>query len=178
MMQVMDDRKILLLNSDYRALRFVNWQRALKLMHRGKVDIISEWNDAHIRSVSGTITLPSTIRLKRYVKYYHRARVKFSKNIVKKRDSYTCQYCGTSGKERKKQLTIDHVIPVSKGGKSTFENCVTACFTCNNKKNNKLLSETNMKLRKLPKKPNIVMCYGIEAPLKHHPQWKSFLSFL
>ncbi len=175
---MMDDRKILLLNSDYRALRFVNWQRALKLMHRGKVDIISEWNDTHIRSVSGNITLPSTIRLKRYVKYYHRARIKFSKNIVKKRDSYICQYCGKNGAGDKKQMTIDHVMPVSKGGKSTFENCVTACFNCNNKKNNKLLSETNMKLLNKPKKPSIVICYGIEAPLEHHPQWESFLSTL
>ena len=175
---MMDNRKILLLNSDYRALRFVNWQRALKLMHRGKVDIISEWNDTHIRSVSGNITLPSTIRLKRYVKYYHRARIKFSKNIVKKRDSYICQYCGKNGAVDKKQMTIDHVMPVSKGGKSTFENCVTACFSCNNKKNNKLLSETSMKLLNKPKKPSIVICYGIEAPLEHHPQWESFLCTL
>ena len=67
---MIDDRKILLLNSDYRVLSFVNWTRALKLMYRGKVDIVSEWDDTVIRSADESISLPSTLRLRKRVKFF------------------------------------------------------------------------------------------------------------
>tara|TARA_R100000008_G_C3585941_1_gene172278 strand:- start:2989 stop:3513 length:525 start_codon:yes stop_codon:yes gene_type:complete len=168
---MIDDRKILLLNSDYRALRFINWNRALKLMYRNKVETVSEWEGFHIRSTSGNISLPSTLRLKTHVKY-HKVRIKFSKNLIKKRDAFTCQYCG---EQERKKLTIDHIIPVSRGGQNSFENCVTACFKCNNKKNNRLLSEINMKLAKVPKKPTYLVCCGNDIPRKYHPDWKPFV---
>ena len=85
---MIDDRKILLLNSDYQALRFVNWQRALKLLFRNKVEVVSEWDGVEIRSTSGAVSLPSILRLKKYVKR-HKFRIKFSKGLIKKRDMYT-----------------------------------------------------------------------------------------
>tara|TARA_R100001594_G_scaffold146245_2_gene197427 strand:+ start:679 stop:1206 length:528 start_codon:yes stop_codon:yes gene_type:complete len=169
---MIDDRKILLLNSDYRALRFVNWGRALKLMYRGKVDIVSEWGDTVIRSVDGTISLPSTLRLKNRVHYF-RKKIHFSKAMVKRRDNYTCQYCGKT--PTKKNTTIDHVIPVSKGGETSYENCVTACYKCNNKKNNKLLSQIDMKLINKPTKPLYDLYYGLYPSKIMHPDWKIFI---
>ena len=86
------ENKVLLLNSDYRVLRFVRWSRALKLVFRDKVEILSEW-DKKISSYESTHNMPAIIRLKSRVKYYP-TQVKFTKLLVKKRDSYTCQYCG------------------------------------------------------------------------------------
>ena len=166
------ERKILLLNSDYRPLRFVTWQRGLKLMHREKVDIISQWEGVNVRSCTRAITLPSTLRLKAHVKYY-RGKVKFSKKIIKIRDNFRCQYCGKRGERSK--LTIDHIIPVSRGGQSTFENCVCACYSCNNKKNNHLLSETSMTLLMPPRTPSYDIYYGLFPSSIHHPDWRIFL---
>ena len=164
--------KILLLNSDYRVLRFVDWNKALKLLLRNKIDIIDRWENISIRTTDGSIILPATIRLKKQV-VYHRAKIRFSKNLVKRRDDYTCQYCGK--KEDRKKLTIDHVIPVSKGGESSFDNCVTACYKCNNKKNNSLLSQINMKLRKKPARPLYSVYYGLTPNSSHHNNWSMFL---
>jgi len=169
---MIDDRKILLLNSDYRPLRFVNWNRALKLMYRDKVDIVSEWDGIAIKSIDGTISLPSTLRLKNRVRYFMK-RIHFSKSMVKRRDNYTCQYCGKS--PTKKNTTIDHVIPVSKGGETSYENCVTACYKCNNRKNNKLLSQIDMKLLKKPTKPLYDLYYGLWPSKIHHPDWEMFI---
>ena len=164
--------KILLLNSDYRVLRFVDWNKALKLLLRNKIDIIDRWENISIRTTDGSIILPATIRLKKQVKY-HRAKIRFSKNLVKRRDDYTCQYCGK--KEDRKKLTIDHVIPVSKGGESSFDNCVTACYKCNNKKNNHLLSETAMTLLMPPRTPRYDIYYGLFPSSIHHPAWRILL---
>jgi 5-methylcytosine-specific restriction endonuclease McrA len=164
--------KILLLNSDYRVLRFVDWSRALKLLLKNKVDIIDFWEGVEIRTVDGSIVLPATIRLRNQVRF-HRAKIKFSKNLIKRRDNYKCQYCGKI--EDRKKLTIDHVVPVSKGGESSFVNCVTACYKCNNKKNNSLLSETNMRLRKKPMRPLYSIHFGLNANSEHHKNWRIFL---
>jgi len=162
-----------LLNSDYRALRFVTWERALRLMSREKVDIVSHWEDTIIRSIDGKIILPSTLRLKNHVRYYRKGPLKFSKLLIKKRDRFTCQYCGET---RRSSLTIDHVIPKSRGGPTDYENCITACYSCNNKKNNRLLSETNMRLLNKPQNPIYDIYYGLYPSREQHPDWKMFLN--
>jgi len=164
--------KILLLNSDYRVLRFVDWSRALKLLLKNKIEIIDRWEEIKIRTVDGSIILPATIRLKNQVRF-HRAKIKFSKNLIKRRDNYTCQYCGKI--QDRKKLTIDHVVPVSKGGESSFANCVAACYKCNNKKNNSLLSQTTMKLRRKPACPLYSIYFGLSVTSKHHTNWTIFL---
>ncbi len=170
---MIDNRKVLLLNSDYRALRFVTWERALRLMSREKVDIVSHWEDTIIRSIDGKIILPSTLRLKNHVRYYRKGPLKFSKLLIKKRDRFTCQYCGET---RRSSLTIDHVIPKSRGGPTDYENCITACYSCNNKKNNRLLSETNMRLLNKPQNPIYDIYYGLYPSREQHPDWKMFLN--
>jgi 5-methylcytosine-specific restriction endonuclease McrA len=80
----------------------------------------------------------------------YKNRVPYSKRNIMIRDKNMCCYCGSN-----RNLTIDHVIPLSRGGKTSFDNCVTACFRCNNKKNNRTPSEANMFLRKKPHTPTI-----------------------
>jgi 5-methylcytosine-specific restriction endonuclease McrA len=82
------------------------------------------------------------------------------------------QYCGQT---KRSVLTIDHVIPISKGGDTSYDNCITACYSCNNKKNNKLLSETNMRLINEPQNPIYDIYYGLYPSRKQHPDWKMFL---
>ena len=171
---MVDDRKILLLNSDYRALKFVTWDRALKLMNREKVEVVSLWEGVSVHSASTSINLPSTLRLRSHVRFF-RYIPKFSKTLVKKRDNFECQYCGrTPGRNA---LTLDHVIPISRGGETSFENCVAACYKCNNQKNNKMLSEIKMKLINTPKKPVYDIYYGLLPSKIRHPDWKMFLGY-
>jgi len=167
------ENKVLLLNSDYRVLRFVRWSRALKLVFRDKVEILSEW-DKKISSYESTHNIPAIIRLKSRVKYFP-TQVKFTKLLVRKRDDYTCQYCGKS--PTKKNLTIDHVIPKSRGGKTDYQNCVVACYRCNNRKNNKTPSECGYKLLRKPKAPPLSIYFGLAAGTKRHSSWETFLNF-
>jgi DNA-directed RNA polymerase subunit RPC12/RpoP len=125
---------ILVLNSSYEPLHFTNWKRAVVLLFKEKARLITK----------------RVIRLVEYVRIpFNCGKESFpTRSLIYKRDDHECQYCGS-----KKDLTIDHVIPRSKGGQDTWENLVACCIKCNLKKGNQLLSETNMKLKKLPKAP-------------------------
>jgi hypothetical protein len=125
---------ILVLNSSYEPLHFTNWKRAIVLLFKEKARMITK----------------RVIRLVNYV------RIPFmggknsvpTRALIYKRDDHECQYCGST-----KDLTIDHIIPRSRGGQDTWENLVACCHKCNTKKGNMLLSETNMKLRNIPQAP-------------------------
>jgi 5-methylcytosine-specific restriction endonuclease McrA len=125
---------ILVLNSSYEPLHFTNWKRAVVLLFKEKARLISK----------------RVIRLVNYVKipFKHGKDAYPTRSLIYKRDDHECQYCGTT-----KDLTLDHVIPRSKGGQDTWENLVTCCIKCNLKKGDKLLSETNMTLKKTPEAP-------------------------
>jgi len=125
---------ILVLNSSYEPLHFTNWKRAIVLLFKQKAKLITK----------------RVIRLVNYVRIPFRSgKDTFpTRNLIYKRDDYECQYCGS-----KKDLTMDHVIPRSKGGKDTWENLVACCTKCNLKKGDKFLSETNMILNKIPEAP-------------------------
>jgi len=138
-----------ILNADYSYLNTVSWQKALKLLAKGKATVI-KYSDHVIKTVEDIIKLPAVMKLIKLIRTIYRTKVPFSKKNVMIRDSHTCQYCGTH-----ERLTIDHVVPVSKGGKSVFENCVAACKECNSKKGNKLPREIGMFPRKQPVAPTI-----------------------
>ena len=125
---------ILVLNSSYEPLQFTNWRRAIILLFKEKAKVISKRvirlvNYVRIPFMRGKDTVPTRTQ-------------------IYKRDDYECQYCGS-----KKDLTIDHIIPRSRGGKDTWENLVACCYKCNTKKGNFLLSETNMTLKTIPHAP-------------------------
>ena len=106
--------------------------------------------DFSIRTPSMAIPAPQIIVLTNY-NDVHQSTVKFSQRALYKRDNYTCQYCRK--KFKADELSVDHVIPQSKDGPSTFENCVTACFSCNNRKGDKSVVEAGLTLPKKPIKP-------------------------
>jgi len=140
----------IVLNGDYTYLNTVNWQKAIKLIVKGKATVL-KYTETVIKTAENVIVkIPAVMKLIKIIRTIYRTKVPFSKKNIMIRDDFTCQYCGKG-----KELTIDHVIPVSRGGKSTFENCVTACKYCNNTKSNKLPSEIHMYLKKKPTSPTI-----------------------
>jgi len=139
----------IVLNGDYTYLNTVSWQKAMKLMEKGKVTVV-KYTDMVIKTVKKVIKIPAVLKLLKIIRTIYRTHVPFSKKNVMIRDEFECQYCGT-----KSELTIDHVVPRSRGGKSSFENCVTACRKCNGKKGDKLPSESHFYPKKQPFCPTI-----------------------
>lgn len=141
----------LVLNASYEPVNIVSWKRALTLLYQGKVEVLAEY-DREIRSISVTIRLPSVLRLLKYVRIRRRLhRIKFCRENIYARDHYTCQYCGT--RHTSEYLTFDHVIPVVKGGGRSWDNIVTCCIACNNKKGGRTPAEAGMRLTRQPREP-------------------------
>lgn len=136
--------KVLVLNSSYAPINITSWKRAIILMYKGKANGV-EYNHTFINE---KIQLPEIIRLVNYVPMPYMEIVLSRKNIYL-RDNYTCQYCGKNGSN----LTIDHVIPKSRGGKETWDNMVVCCARCNNRKGDRSLEEAGMKLTGMPYRP-------------------------
>lgn len=145
-------RATLLLNASYEPMKILSWQKAVSMWFADKVEIVEEYEDFDLRSMSFTMKCPAVVRLIRYVKGY-RNKVKFSRVNVFARDEFKCQYCRKDFKSR--DLTYDHVQPRSRGGKTTWTNIVTACFDCNSKKADRTPREARMPLFKTPVKPKI-----------------------
>jgi len=140
-----------LLNADYTFLNLVNWKRAVCLMAKGKVEVVKD-SPRIIRNGSGVeLKVPAVMRLIKLIRTIYRSSVTFTKRNVLIRDRFKCAYCGA----RREKLSIDHIIPKSRGGKMTFENCVAACKPCNLKKGGRTPSEARMYLKVRPYQPTI-----------------------
>ena len=162
----------LLLSQGYEPIKVIPWQRAITLLSLGKVEVIEEY-DAEIRAVSLVIKIPAVVRLIRAFRR-HAKPVKFSRVNIYARDGYKCQYCGV--KCSISELTYDHVIPRSKGGKTTWENIVTCCYPCNGAKGNRTPSEAGMKLRSTPSRPAWVPAVTIRVSTRSMPDaWRDYL---
>jgi len=162
-------RRVLLLNQTYEPLNIVSLRRAIKLLVLLKAELVYFDENQLIKSSSISIPRPVVIRLKRYIHLKYREPPLTKKNILL-RDNYTCQYCGT----RKPPLTIDHVIPKSRGGKDTWENLVTACVKCNAKKGDRTPEEAGMKLLSKPRKPTYFELIIMRSRIDDE-RWKEFL---
>lgn len=143
---------IILLNADYTFLNFVDFKKALALMTKEKIEVI-KFSDKEIKTFSGSVKIPSIIKLVYLIKSIYKRKILYSKNNIYLRDGYTCVYCGN--KFEKNQLTIDHIIPKSRGGKDSYLNCVTSCKSCNSKKSNKLIDELGLILKFKPYEPSL-----------------------
>ncbi|MCB0408032.1 MAG: HNH endonuclease [Bdellovibrionales bacterium] len=129
----------------------MNWQKAMILWLQNKVDVL-EYHSVQVRSATKAFPLPSVLRLRKYVRpNFSSVTVKLSRQNLFIRDNHTCQYCGERFPE--KLLTIDHVLPVSKGGQHVWTNVVAACGPCNNKKGDLSTEQADMPLRKKPIQP-------------------------
>ena len=163
---------VLLLNITYEPLRIIDWKRAITMLCLGKVEVIEEYG-RDIHSVSFTIRLPSVVRLLRMVKR-PKTPVKFSRQNIYARDRYKCQYCGD--RFSSEDLTYDHVIPKSRGGKTEWKNIVTCCIECNRKKGGRIPSEASMRLIRKPKRPTWVPAIRITIGFREIPQtWRDYL---
>ena len=144
--------RCVILNGDYTYLNIVDWRKALCLLYKGKTEVL-KYSETIIRNCEGVITrLPIVMRLIKIFRLIYRNKVPFTKKNIFVRDGYKCMYCGTSGSVK---LTIDHIIPLSRNGKTNFENCVSACRPCNNKKGRRTPSEAKMYLLRQPHAPTI-----------------------
>lgn len=161
----------LLLNSSFEPLRIISWEKAVTLFFLGKVEIIENY-ERSVRSVSIVIKVPSVVRLLRFVHLKSR-RPPLTRTNLLLRDSYKCQYC--SKILEKSESTIDHVIPRSKGGKTTWENVVIACPTCNLKKGGKTPAEARMPLNTKPEPPSWLPILYLSFNSNIPTIWKFFL---
>ncbi len=145
--------RTILLNSDFTYLNVINWKKAVCLVIKEKVEVISESSRRiNTSNSSFEIYVPKVLRLLHLVKTVYTRKAAFTPKNLLIRDNYTCQYCD----RKTKKLTIEHVIPQSRGGKTNFENCVIACEACNNKKGNKTPQEAGMTLKTSPYQPAII----------------------
>lgn len=144
--------KCLVLNMDYTFLGVCDWKDAVCSVYSNKV-VVEESYDKVIRSASIEMQVPAVIRLRKYVRvlYNKISSVSYTKKNVHLRDAYVCQYCTV--RVREQEATIDHVVPESKGGRSSWENTVTCCKSCNLIKGNMTLAQSNLKLIRIPTKP-------------------------
>ena len=161
--------RVLVLNASYEPLNVCTLRRAHVLVWKGRAEIV-EANERPLRSACATFARPHVIRLMTYVRVPRAVTRRISRRVLFARDGWQCAYCG-SGSNR---LTLDHVIPRSRGGASVWENVVTSCAPCNHRKGDRLLEETSMSLRSMPRPPTPVLFIRLTA--EHIPDvWRQYL---
>ena len=168
---------VLVLNADGQPISFlplstIKWKEAITYIWMDKVHVLDWYDDWMVRSPSWETKVPAVIMMKRMMRKSSKPR--FSKTNLYTRDLYTCQYC--MNRFPRKELTLDHVIPISKGGKTNWENIVAACNPCNSRKSDRLISPKN--------KPYAPGYYELVRKKKQienfelkHPSWEKFLGY-
>jgi 5-methylcytosine-specific restriction endonuclease McrA len=181
---------VLVLNKSWIAINIASVRRALTLLYQGLAKVVSveedyktydfeSWADISeaassevIRTVHFQIRVPEVIVLTLYGGLPRREVVLSRKNIFE-RDNNTCQYCGR--KKSREDLTIDHVVPRSRGGKNEWVNLVLACYNCNARKQNRMPADAGMRLVRTPKKPHWVPHIGIQMSQIKRTSWQKFV---
>ncbi len=163
--------KTLLLNVWYFPLRVLAWQDAVKMIYEGTVDVLAEYDEV-IRSPSTTWMMPAVVRLRRSVSR-RRSGVKFSRMNVYQRDHFTCQYCGQ--RVGWGELTYDHLVPRSRGGRTEFSNIVTACKPCNARKGHRTSDEAGMFPLHPPRQPASLSLAPPIIDARSPVEWEPFL---
>ena len=181
------DGHVLVLNRVFQAIQITSVKRAFILLYKGHVRAVDgtyrtydfeNWQDIPVQPAdlfvstpSRNILIPHVIQLLDFDRM-PRQEVKFSRGNIYLRDHNRCQYCGK--KFSSAELSLDHVIPVSRGGRSTWENVVCACLPCNVRKGNKLLTECSMQLIRQPSRPRWHPLHRLQG--RQYPEiWKNFL---
>ena len=163
---------VLLLNSSFEPIKIIDWQRAVTMFFLGKVEVLEEY-EHNIRSVSLVVKAPAVVRLLKYVRLGRKSPPLCRTNILA-RDNFECQYCSKELNSR--EATLDHVLPRSQGGKTSWENIVCCCMHCNRKKGGKTPRQARMPLRKTPIKPDWLPVLNIRLNGNIPSSWYAFLS--
>jgi 5-methylcytosine-specific restriction endonuclease McrA len=162
---------VLVLNASYEPLRIVSVRRAMILLLQHKAELV-EAAAQRLRAQGATFEVPLVVRLVRYVAIPRHRRLPCSRRGVIVRDRETCQYCGAQpGRAR---LTIDHVVPRSQGGTTTWENVVAACEACNHRKGSRTPQQAGMVLASAPRRPAYV-AFALLGALDRHDAWQKYV---
>lgn len=156
-----------MLNASFEPLCVVPVRRAVVLVLKEKAEIVSR-DRGELHAERFTMPVPSVIRLVQFVRVPYRSRVPLSRRAVFARDGQRCQYCNRPAEN------IDHVIPRSRGGEHTWENVVASCRPCNARKENRLLHETDLRLRRRPVAPHATL-WVVASVGSIHPTWEPYL---
>ena len=160
--------KVLVLNASYEPLNITSWRRAVVLLIKDKAEQV-EHNGKYVYT---GFPLPTVIRLRHYIQVPYKEIPLTRRNILH-RDGHTCQYCHYSGED----LTLDHMVPRSRGGGDTWENMVTACVRCNVRKGNRTPKEANMLLTYSPRRPYSSLYFEVTRHLHSgvHQEWRKYI---
>lgn len=167
----------LVLNSDGQPISLlppstINWREAVTYLWLDKVHVLEWYDDWIVRSESWETKVPAVIMMKQMLRRKRTPR--FSRYNLYLRDMFTCQYCNSTYHTQQLNLTLDHVLPISKGGRTSWENIVAACKPCNSKKAN----HTDMKPIIVPYQPDYYELANKRKKLDFdikHPSWEAFL---
>ena len=167
-------RKVLLLNASYEPLSLVSAPKALTLVWRRVAETLEIDSGVQLRSPRFVFDVPSVIRLTHYIDVRSRQNRVTNRHRIFARDRYRCQYCGRRGTAF--DLTLDHILPKSRGGRTLAENLVTACRVCNNRKGDRTPEEARMPLLTNP----AALYYGLERAAwreaaRFRPEWRKYL---
>ncbi len=163
---------VLVLNTTFEPINICNLKRAIIMIFKNEASVL-EYYETSIHSPSMEIQAPAVIKLKEYVKVPHKKVILTRKNILI-RDKNTCQYCGKVFPPS--ELTIDHIIPRSKGGQTKWDNVVACCKKCNSKKGQKTPWEAGMTLVRKPSAPNYIYFIHIVKHIGHNNEkWQKYL---
>lgn len=166
--------QVLVLNASYEPIHICSVKRAIILIVKGVAR--SEQNTSYeMRSPSIVFAVPAVIRLVHYVQIPYRKKA-YSKTHIYLRDNHVCQYCGKV--QPPNELTLDHILPQSRGGKSVWENLVTSCRKCNSKKGDRTPKEANMHLLNKPKPlSSYFYLHLVRSKARHNQYWRKYLYY-
>jgi 5-methylcytosine-specific restriction endonuclease McrA len=151
--------RVLVLNASFEPINVCTVRRAVVLLLKQKAEVIDE-HELEVRAETMSMTRPSVIRLRTYVRIpYQSFRRKITRRAVFARDGWECQYCGKRG-----SLTMDHVVPRSKGGDTSWENVVACCAGCNRRKGDRSVKQSGMTLRTHPQAPHATIFIHVASP--------------
>ena len=164
-----------MLNCGFEPIKVVGWRKAMILWLTDKVEVL-EYHATEVHSATRSFRLPAVMRLKTYIRPYLSLSVRLSRQNIFLRDDHVCQYC--LNKFPEKRLTVDHVTPMSRGGRHEWTNVVTACSRCNNRKGAHTVADAGLTLARKPVKPRWLPNRDLAGdalpdqwrPYLHHPK--------
>jgi 5-methylcytosine-specific restriction endonuclease McrA len=162
--------EVLVLNFSYEPLGVTDLKRAVRLLFARKAEVVHAGGE--LRSVTSAFPLPSIVRMLYYIKR-HRKTVALTKKNVLLRDDYVCGYCSSRG--GLSSMTVDHILPKSRGGRSSWTNLIACCSPCNTRKNNRTPDEARMPLRKTPREPRFIPWIVVKRNT-HPTEWTKYLT--
>ena len=168
----MENFRALKLDSSFRPIQIISSFDAFCMIYMGRASLVEHYDDSYIRSAYKKFHMPCVISLNRYINV-NKLSLKCNRRNVFWRDKRVCQYCGNTFPEHK--LTLDHVTPRSKGGPKTWENIVTCCKSCNQKKGDKLPHQANMRPLTQPSVPSMNSFRVLESKENIPEKWYPYL---